>query len=681
MLSATERLAPITYYPEYFVDSWKPGTSWTFIEDYVRFRGNDFDSAFEPPPPMLFFRHPSLVVKFFLGLFPVPEKAVPDNDDSSPPLMMIRISDVSPKPQPSHPAGGGTVTLTLAQGMERALAAYERGNWAEAERLCWLMLKVQPSLAPALHLLGIIAAQTQRKQEAVGLLARAAAVDPRDADAHCDLGRALHDLGRCEEALASYDRALALRPGSADILNRRGVALCDLKRAEEALASHDRALAIQPDDPDALYNRGNALLGLERFDEALASYDRALAIRPLDADTWNNRGNALAELKRIDDALENYDRALTINASDPTAHRNRGNLLYGLKRYAEAMAGFDRALELTPDDVPAHVGRSFCRLQLGDFARGWQEYEWRWKDEQLGNSRRNFPRPLWLGRESLRGRTILLHSEQGIGDTLQFCRYVRLLAEQGAKVVLEVQAPVHSLLQDLEGTVQVLARGAALPAFDCHCPLLTLPLAFGTDLSNIPHHFPYVRCDPSRLDAWRDRLGPRTKARIGIAWSGYAAHKNDRNRSIALTQMLPLLFEGADWISLQKEVRAGDADILASRPDLRHFGDELRDFADTAALVELVDLVVTVDTSVAHLAGAMAKDVWILLPANPDWRWLLEREDSPWYPTARLFRQAALGEWTPVIETVGSELARRVESVARHCGDASARGERNGLEH
>jgi hypothetical protein len=297
-------------------------------------------------------------------------------------------------------------------------------------------------------------------------------------------------------------------------------------------------------------------------------------------------------------------------------------------------------------------------LRLGDFATGWREYEWRWEEKPWKGAKPRFARPEWLGAEPLAGKTLLLYNEQGLGDTLQFCRYAKRAAESGANVVLVVQPQLRSLLAGLEGTTRVLERRSELPAFDCHCPLPSAPLAFKTGLDTIPADIPYIRSDPALVGAWRERLGAKTRPRVGVAWSGNPGHLNDRNRSVALAQMLPLASEEGEWVSLQKDTRAADARVLASRSDIRHFGEALGDFADTAALVEHMDVVVTVDTSVAHLAGAMGKPTWILLPFNPDWRWLLDREDSPWYPTARLFRQPAIGDWASVIARVRDELAR-----------------------
>jgi len=577
--------------------------------------------------------------------------------------------------------------------MEYALAAYHRGDRVEAERLCRLLLSGMPDYFDALFLAGIMAEQAGKAERAVELLSKAVAVRPDVAEAHYNHGVALGDLRRYEEAVASYERAIALKsdyadayfnrgvalaelgrpvqaiesydraiafnPGYAEVHNNRGIALDHLKRYEEALANYDRAIALKPDYARAHNNRGVALVRLERHADALASYDRAIALKPDYADAFANRGIALGELDRPAEALRSYERAITLNPRYAEAFYNRGNALRDLNRHAEAIVSYERALALKPDYAAAHWNLADCCLLLGDFARGWQEYEWRWKLERNQNFQSDFQRPLWLGAEPLEGRTILLHAELGLGDTLQFCRYASEVAGLGARVVLEVQPALLPLLSGLEGVALAVARGDRLPLFDYHCPLMSLPLAFKTDLTNVPVHIPYLRSDASRVDLWRQKLRNSGKPRIGVVWSGSMALRNDR-RSMALKDLLPMIRGWAEWVSLQKEVRDSDAVLLASRADLRDAGAELNDFADTAALVELMDVVVTVDTSVAHVAGAMGKPVWIMLPFNPhDWRWMLNREDSIWYPTARVFRQPANGDWASVVSRVDDELVRQ----------------------
>lgn len=588
---------------------------------------------------------------------------------------------------------GATVSPALTEILQHAIAAFQRGERAEAERLCRRALSIKSDCLEALHVLAVIAGQNGNAEEAADLLLQALRINPNDAHAHYNRGVALGQLQRFADAVESYGRAIAILPGFVDAHFNRGVALEALGRRAEALESYERVVALRPDYVEAYNNRGTTLAALGRHDEALASCERAIALKPDYAIGYNNRGNALRDLGRLPEAVESYERALalrrdyaealnnlavalvdldrpaealdrceraiSLKPNYPDAWYNCGNALRELHRHVEAAQRYERAISLRPDYAAAHWNLADCRLLLGDFERGWKEYEWRWKLKDRQAAQRDFPQPLWLGSPEVKGQTILLHSEMGLGDTLLFCRYAKKVAALGATVLLEVQPPLLPLLANLEGATRVLARGGPLPAFDCQCPLMSLPLAFKTDLQTIPTDVPYVRSDPVRVAAWKNRLGEATKPRVGLAWSGSVALRNDK-RSMALAEALPLVGNRAQWVSLQKEVRNADAALLASRTDILHFGADLTDFADTAALIELLDLVVTVDTSVANLAGAMGKPVWIMLPFNPhDWRWLLDREDSPWYPTARLFRQSSPGDWRSVVRRVDEELARR----------------------
>jgi hypothetical protein len=320
---------------------------------------------------------------------------------------------------------------------------------------------------------------------------------------------------------------------------------------------------------------------------------------------------------------------------------------------------------LRPDFAEAHWNEALLSLLTGDFSRGWAKYECRWKKEPLVLSKRNFSQPLWLGADAIDGKTILLHSEQGFGDTIQFCRYVPLVAARGARIILEVQRPLQELMTNLASAAQVISKGDPLPDFDLQCPLLSLPLAFGTRLETIPSAMPYLQTSVQALKDWQARLGPKVRPRIGVAWSGNPTHKNDQNRSISLRSLLPLLDIEATFVSLQKDIRHDDAAVLKEHSDILQFGDALKNFSDTAALISQLDLVISVDTSVAHLAGALAKPVWVLLPFIPDWRWLLDRDESPWYPTVRLFRQEDTRAWDSVIVRVHADLISAAVAVCR----------------
>ena len=470
-------------------------------------------------------------------------------------------------------------------------------------------------------------------------------------ETHVRMGALCYEMGRLHEALPCLERALAARPDFPEAHNGMGIVLLEQRDTSGALREFERATELNPDYAEAWSNRGDALMLLERPDEALASFARALALKPGLAGAWSNRGNALLQLERVDEALADYEHAIALRPDDAAAWSNRGVALVKLKRLDEALSSYGKALAVEPDYARARFNESVCRLLTGDFERGWRDYEWRWRDGQLKQSKRDFTQPLWLGKESIAGKTILLHAEAGLGDTIQFCRYARRVAAQGATVLLEVQPPLKSLMAGLQGVSRVFTRGEPLPAFDCHSPLLSLPLACNTTLATIPAEVPYLASDPRRVHEWQARLGERTLPRVGLAWSG-----RTEQRSLPLAVLAGLLSAKAQFVSLQKEVRAADRALLDARKDIVHFGGELKDFADTAALVELMDVVITVDTAVAHLAGAMGRKTWVLLQFVPEWRWLLERADSPWYPTARLFRQPAIGDWAGVMQRVNEEM-------------------------
>jgi len=461
-------------------------------------------------------------------------------------------------------------------------------------------------------------------------------------------GFALHQAGRLEDAEKIYRKILATQPDHFGSLHWLGVIFYQRGNHAEAVSQIDFALKRDPNNVFALNNRGIALYELKRFEEALASYDHALTLRPVFAKTLSNRGNVLGELKRFEEALSSYDHALTLRPDFAETLSNRGNLLRELKRFEEALASYDRTLTLRPDSGQTHFCEALCRLLMGDFDRGWAKFQCRRK--------RNLAQPEWLGSCEIGGKAILLHAEESLGDTIQFCRYVPLVAERAARVILEVQAPLHSLMSTLPVAAQIVSRGDPLPEFDVHCSLHGLPLAFGTRVETIPAATPYLRATSQAMMNWNARLGPRDRPRIGLAWSGNPENNIDHKRSMTLSSLLSLLDINATFVSLQKDVRADDAAVLTARSDLHYFGDELKDFSDTAALISNLDLVISVDTSVVHLAGALAKPVWVMLPFIPDWRWLLDRDDSPWYPTARLFRQDNSRAWDSVIQCVHAAL-------------------------
>jgi hypothetical protein len=357
-------------------------------------------------------------------------------------------------------------------------------------------------------------------------------------------------------------------------------------------------------------------------------------------------------------ALESFGRALALNGQLADAHVNRGLVLAEMGNHPEARASYEQAIAINPALRIAHRNLSHLYLQLGEYEKGWEKLEWRLVSNDTKTKQRLFPQPLWLGRELLAGKTILLHSEQGLGDTLQFCRYARHVSALGARVILEVQPPLLNLLAGLEGVTEVVSQGATLPAFDFHCPLMSLPLALKKSIGSAPATCSPIQANSAKVEAWQARLGNKTRPRIGIVWRGNPQHKNDHNRSIPLAEFTSLFSSEFEFICLQKEMNDVERNAMAARPDFLMTGEQLHDFSDTAALCGSLDLIISVDTSVAHLAGSMGKPVWILLPFNPDWRWMLKRTDTPWYPSARLYRSDRLQGWTYVIEKVRADLAQ-----------------------
>ena len=435
----------------------------------------------------------------------------------------------------------------------------------------------------------------------------------------------------------------------------RAAALFGAGRLDEAQSLAESLLRADPLHFYALHLASAIALKRGELESCIAFATRALEIEPAHVDALCNRGAALRRLNHIEAALADYDKALAADPGSALALNNRGVALAALNRHDDAIAAYTKAIALQPGYANAIFHRGLSRLVTGHFASGWDDLESRWGGAEIQGPPRTFAQPPWTGREDLRGKTLLLHAEQGLGDTIQFCRYAALLYHRGARIILEVQPPLVELLAPLRGVDRVVARGAALPSFDFHCPLMSLPRAFGTGIDSIPASVAYLKAPDEHVERWRAKLGARDGPRIGLAWSGSATLVNDRNRSIPLAQLAPLRELGATLVSLQKEVRDDDRRALQAGTPLLHFGAELTDFRDTAALISLMDAVVSVDTAVAHLAGAMGKPAWILLPFSPDWRWLLERDDSPWYPTARLFRQPRRGDWGSVIDRIRME--------------------------
>jgi tetratricopeptide (TPR) repeat protein len=575
---------------------------------------------------------------------------------------------------------------------DQALAFHRAGLLTEAEELYRRVLKTHPKSFDCRHLLGVITYQRGDYAGAIAQIDLALKINSEVADAHLNRGNALKKLKRLEEALASYDRAVALKAGDPLIHNNRGSVRRELKRFADALDDFDAAIALKPDFSEAFNNRGNTHKDLEQFDAALADYSQAIALNRGNADALSNRGNLHKQLERHDEALADYDAAIARDPRNAEALYNRGTTLCDLERLDAALADFDRALAIKPDYVDAlynravtlmglgriedalkvveqvialdpdhpqaYWSRAMGNLTLGRYREGWIDYERRTQTDPVLAPWHTCGRPQWGGERDIAGRTLLLHSEQGHGDSIMAARYVKGALALGARVILDVPSALAPLMRQIEG-VRVLTQGEAVPAFDLHCPLMSLPRAFDTTLDTIPADGPYLRAPAAHLEKWRSRLPQNGRPRVGFAWAGNPDHKRDKTRSIALAHIRPMLTRSdVAFFSLQRDLRAGDGEMLQDLPQVSALGDEIETFADTAAIVSLLDLVISVDTSVVHLAGALGRPVWVLLPFLPDWRWLLDRADSPWYPTARLFRQRTIGDWPDVVARVTAELDR-----------------------
>ena len=543
----------------------------------------------------------------------------------------------------------------MAQELARALAAHQAGQFAEAEALYREILAARPDDFDALHLLGVLDYQNGRLARAADGIGRALLVNPGSAEAHSNLGIMQTAQGSAAAALASFERSLALRPDYAEALYNRANVLRELQRHAEAIAGYEQAIALKPGYADAWNNRGISLASLRRHGEAVASYDRAIALAPAYAEAHNNRGVSLRDLQRAEEALASHDAALALRPAYPEGFNNRGQALEALGCHTEALVSYGRAIELRPAYHDAIANRGLCRLLQGDYARGWPDYEERWKSALLAPALRQFACARWHGQEDLRGKRILLHMEQGLGDAIMALRYVPLVAARGAEVTLEIARALAPLLAGLQGVHRLVHQGEALPETDFHCPLLSLPLAFGTTLESIPAAIPYLAADKAAAAAWRARLAPRGEKLVGLSWRGNPDYPRDAERSFAFARYAPLLgLPGIRCVGLQKELLDEERRAAAALPGFVHPG---ADFAGTAALVAALDLVVTVDTSWGHWAGAIGKPVWVLLAYSPHWPWLTGRTDSPWYPSARLFRQPAPGDWDSVIGNVKKALA------------------------
>jgi tetratricopeptide (TPR) repeat protein len=583
---------------------------------------------------------------------------------------------------------------------ERGVALHRAGQFAAAERIYAEVLRQDPTDWRVHLSLGGALLAMRRHHEALASFDAALALQRDCVEAHHGRGMALHQLSQPDAALESFDAALALQPRSADLCNSRGNALRRLQRLPEALSSYERALALQPDLAVAHNNRGLVLQALGRQLEAAQSYQRALALQPQSAEFYSNLGTvqcelgepaaavasyrralelqpgmrgvhgnlgtAMRDLQRPEEALAQYELALKEAPGDAASHCHLGNALFDLERIAEAIASYDRAIALNPQHAPAHFNKSLCLLLSGDLAQGLPLYEWR--KQLTGGTAPARGGKAWLGEEPIAGRTLLVYADQALGDTIQFCRYVPLLEARGAHVVLAVQPQLRELLAGLSPAVRIVGTDAASEPCDYHCALASLPLAFCTTLASIPAAVPYLLADPARSERWRSSLGA-AGLKVGIAWQG-SRNRIDVGRSVPLHMFARLAaIPGVRLVSLQKGEALEELRRAPGKPAIEIPGEPFDEgpqaFLDSAALIGVLDLVITADTALAHLAGALAHPTWVALKSVPDWRWMLERTDDPWYPSVRLFRQSRRGDWEGVFTAIHAELARLAQDRHR----------------
>ena len=580
---------------------------------------------------------------------------------------------------------------------DKACALHQQGRLKEAQALFEAILRTDPKQFDALHLLGIIAAQTKNYQLAADLIAKAIAMNSSNSAYYSNLGLALHKLNQFDAAVARYDQAIAIKPDYAEAYLSRGLALRELKLLDAAVDSFDRAIAIKPGLAEAYYNRGSvlqelgqldaavacydqairikpsyaiaysnrglALQELNQLDAAVASYDQIIAIQPDFAEAHYNRGIALRELKQLEAAVDSYDRAIAIKPDYAEAYYNRGNALRELKQLDAAATSYDRAITIRPDYAEAYWNKSLVLLLGGNFEAGWELYEWRWKKGDMQKLQRSFTQPRWLGNESLKGKSILVYSEQGLGDTIQFCRYVARLNEAGAKVLFAPQQSLCGLMKNIGLNVSIVEENDPSLKFDFHTPLQSLPLTFKTNLTNIPSLNPYLYADPDRIVRWKEKIGA-DGFKIGVCWQG-STSKAGSDRSFPVHHFYGLSrLKNVRLIGLQKGDGVSQLHDLPLDMKIESLGEEFdsgRDaFVDTAAVMNLCDLVITSDTAVAHLAGALGVPVWVALQFIPDWRWMLDRNDSPWYPTMRLFRQKSDRDWKALFSEIQKSVIQQM---------------------
>jgi tetratricopeptide (TPR) repeat protein len=586
---------------------------------------------------------------------------------------------------------------TIQEALAAAVRHHQAGQIDVAARIYRRILELVPDHTDALHLMGLATRRSGQTNTALRLLLRALRLAPDMPEPRLNLGNLLRDhgataaatayrtaiatrpelattyeslgglfrsQGRGTEAEAAYRRAIRLNPTSTDGHNGLANVLQERDALPDALAAYGRGLALEPTHMAACNNVGIALRGL-RDTSGMAWHRRAIRLDPFFAVAHSSLGLSLQEDGRLEDAARAQAHAIAIDPGFAGAYANHGNARLNQNRLDEAIIGFRRATTIDPTSPDARRNLGMALLVGGCFEEGWREYEWRLRCKDAP-THASMPKPRWNG-EPLNGRRILLHGEQGLGDALQFCRYVPLVAARNGRVILGLPPALQRVMAGLPGVERFVSGPLPTDAFDLHLPMLSLAEVFGTQMDTIPHRVPYLHAEPDAVARWHDRLSGLPGLKVGIVWAGSPTHGNDRNRSIGLAPFARLAaIPGVSLVSIQKGPTEGQAANPPGGFPLLNLSPDIRDFADTAAIMTNLDLVVCVDTSVAHLAGALGVPVWVLVPFAPDWRWLLDREDSPWYPTMRLFRQAQVGDWNGTIDRLEQTLRRRAAAQPSH---------------
>jgi len=493
-------------------------------------------------------------------------------------------------------------------------------------------------------------------ESALAKFSRALELKPGFNEARCNRATVLHELERYQEACDEFERLTDRWPNISEVHCNLAASLLKLNRIEESVTSGRRAIALDSRHPEAHCNLGVALRELERHDEALVAFEQAIELKPNYLYAIYCSGVAMFKLGQYEEALEVFNRTLEIEPEHSDALTYRAIILSNMCRQEEALTAFDQAIAIDSENVSANFNKSLALMSIGNYVAAWPLYEWRKK--MRPNNYPQWPyKEAWLGEKALTGKRILVHLEQGMGDFIQNCRYTSQLAAMGGQVILQTTDELLGVAATLADSPTIVSKNDPLPDFDAYIALMSLPLAFNTTLENVPADIPYLYCDKEKQNGWRNILGKRSnKKRIGLAWSGSSNYPGDSKRSIPLESLKEILQLPCEFHVLQKEIRPADQITIDGMPQLKQWCDQLHDFSDTAALIEEMDLLISVDTSVAHLGGALGKPVWLLLSRTPEFRWMREGEHTPWYPSFRIWRQKDDQGWPPVIKAVTAEL-------------------------